>query len=592
MASVKLAVPLMMVIIGVVAYGTIVESLYNAEMAKLKVYQTPWFESLMVLLWCNILFATLTRWPWKKHHLGFLITHLGLLLLLAGGMITGLFGLDGTLRLMEQEEGNSVVLSDLVLGIATSNQNNYSFYPIRRSTKELDAGAYDSINNTLGSLLKIQKSLPFVENRSDLTGHAPLGEGAFGLSFRIKSPFFDTTQWLHSELQPSVAMGPAQFQLQEQKPAKVVKSIKNQVPSPNQSKGSWLIVKNKSDQKELQRIALTSTLSKKQFTVNKINVDIQKVFHRATVGQQGINENPDGPSNPAIELSLTFDGQKYRDIVFAKYPGFSLLQKPDFPLMFVYETSEAPEDNVASAHGGEMPSAGGNEVQFSYNRQAPETVELILKKSGKSVLQKSIKLGEVVTTPWMGIQITLNALHWNSTKEDQVVPITPTEKANFLPPSALQIEPYQGAPADQLWITEGEEKSLAVNDRAYGIYYGRRIETLPFKLKLNSFKKVDYPGSSMAKSFESQVTISDSQKNVLISMNEPLEYKGYTIYQSSYEQFPGGGAASIFSVNKDPGRPLKYWGSIILCLGIVVFTVMRTRWYQRRMQGNLNRINN
>jgi hypothetical protein len=67
-------------------------------------------------------------------------------------------------------------------------------------------------------------------------------------------------------------------------------------------------------------------------------------------------------------------------------------------------------------------------------------------------------------------------------------------------------------------------------------------------------------------------------------MNEPLEHHGFTVYQSSYEELPNGKYASVFSINRDPGRALKYLGSLILCFGIIAFTVMRSRWYLKRIR--------
>jgi hypothetical protein len=53
-------------------------------------------------------------------------------------------------------------------------------------------------------------------------------------------------------------------------------------------------------------------------------------------------------------------------------------------------------------------------------------------------------------------------------------------------------------------------------------------------------------------------------------MNEPLSHGKYTFYQSSFQELGGGKSASILSVAYDPGRTLKYLGSLMICLGIGV----------------------
>ena len=60
-----------------------------------------------------------------------------------------------------------------------------------------------------------------------------------------------------------------------------------------------------------------------------------------------------------------------------------------------------------------------------------------------------------------------------------------------------------------------------------------------------------------------------------------MKHEGYTIYQASYSIQPGQ-TLSIFSVNQDPGRSLKYIGSLILSLGIILITLMRSNFWKKK----------
>ncbi|MEK6580525.1 MAG: cytochrome c biogenesis protein ResB, partial [Bdellovibrionota bacterium] len=111
------------------------------------------------------------------------------------------------------------------------------------------------------------------------------------------------------------------------------------------------------------------------------------------------------------------------------------------------------------------------------------------------------------------------------------------------------------------------------------VYYGPDSIQLPFHLQLEQFTKVDYPGTETAMSYQSQVKVNGQGENITIAMNEPLHRSGFTLYQSSYVLEPGQPPMSIFSVNRDPGRWVKYVGSIILVLGIAIFALMRSHWY-------------
>ena len=112
------------------------------------------------------------------------------------------------------------------------------------------------------------------------------------------------------------------------------------------------------------------------------------------------------------------------------------------------------------------------------------------------------------------------------------------------------------------------------------ISYGPKRVMVPFSLQLNRFELERYPGSMQPASFSSRVTVLADQKNRFeqtISMNEPLEWKRFTFYQSSYEDAFPRPTVSIFSVNHDPGRALKYLGSLILVVGIIHFYIARAR---------------
>ncbi len=97
--SLKMAMWLFLVIIVASAVGTIYESRFDAQIARHYVYQAPWFTAWLILLCVTLACATFTRLPWKKKHTGFVITHLGIIVLLIGGMIGRHFGIEGSITL-------------------------------------------------------------------------------------------------------------------------------------------------------------------------------------------------------------------------------------------------------------------------------------------------------------------------------------------------------------------------------------------------------------------------------------------------------------------------------------------------------------
>src|SRR5258708_36731266 len=91
-ASLKLAVVLLAVIIVAAIAGTLYESSFDAKVASAYVYGAPWFNLWLLLLGANLTCSALSRWPWRKHHLAFLITHLGFITLLIGSPIGTICG--------------------------------------------------------------------------------------------------------------------------------------------------------------------------------------------------------------------------------------------------------------------------------------------------------------------------------------------------------------------------------------------------------------------------------------------------------------------------------------------------------------------
>jgi cytochrome c biogenesis protein ResB len=106
LSSIKLALPLILVILVLLAAGTVVESRYSAAEAQRLVYGAWWFSLVLFLLGLNVFCSAISRFPWKKHQTGFVVTHLGTLVILAGSFITQQYGLEGQVALIEGEEAH------------------------------------------------------------------------------------------------------------------------------------------------------------------------------------------------------------------------------------------------------------------------------------------------------------------------------------------------------------------------------------------------------------------------------------------------------------------------------------------------------
>jgi cytochrome c-type biogenesis protein CcsB len=115
-----------------------------------------------------------------------------------------------------------------------------------------------------------------------------------------------------------------------------------------------------------------------------------------------------------------------------------------------------------------------------------------------------------------------------------------------------------------------ESKSVKIGKLDYTFFYGSKVYTLPFNIKLNDFIAQKYPGTEKSySSFESKVTVQDGKKpfDARIFMNNILDYEGYRFFQSSFDPDEKG---TVLSVNHD------YWGSLITYIGyfMLYFSMM------------------
>lgn len=97
---------------------------------------------------------------------------------------------------------------------------------------------------------------------------------------------------------------------------------------------------------------------------------------------------------------------------------------------------------------------------------------------------------------------------------------------------------------------------------------------MPFTIRLEDFRKLDHPGLTMARSFESDVTKIENgtEQKVRIQMNEPLRHGGLVVFQSSWapqdREIPR--MYSIFSVVRNPSDYWPLYACIVIGVGLLL----------------------
>jgi cytochrome c biogenesis protein ResB len=114
-----------------------------------------------------------------------------------------------------------------------------------------------------------------------------------------------------------------------------------------------------------------------------------------------------------------------------------------------------------------------------------------------------------------------------------------------------------------------------------------RTWPLPFNVILDDFTRELHPGTSRPASFSSDVTVIDPEatQKIHISMNKPLRYKGYTLFQASWgpqNAGPNDPLFSSFAVVRNPADQWPLYGCIIITAGLLIHFCYRLILYLRR----------
>ena len=152
---------------------------------------------------------------------------------------------------------------------------------------------------------------------------------------------------------------------------------------------------------------------------------------------------------------------------------------------------------------------------------------------------------------------------------------------------AVFIEPIAGGRSYGTWLVSnalGAPQSFIHEGRTYALSLRQRREYLPYSLTLKKFSHDVYPGTDIPKNFSSLVHLSNAargeERDVLISMNQPLRYAGKAFYQASFGK---NDTLSILQVVENPGWLLPYISCMLVAAGLVLhFALSLGRSLRRR----------
>jgi ABC-type transport system involved in cytochrome c biogenesis permease subunit len=129
-------------------------------------------------------------------------------------------------------------------------------------------------------------------------------------------------------------------------------------------------------------------------------------------------------------------------------------------------------------------------------------------------------------------------------------------------------------------------EKLSAGDVTYDLFLRFKREYKPYTLSLVDVRKDDYLASDTPRNYSSDVKIVDPEsgvdEQVHIKMNDPLRYRGDTLYQSGYHKLPDGEATTL-QVVRNRGWMIPYVACMVVVIGMVAhFLISVTRFVGRR----------
>lgn len=283
-------------------------------------------------------------------------------------------------------------------------------------------------------------------------------------------------------------------------------------------------------------------------------------FADFAIAETGLVSRSADPNNPAV--SFTISGPEGTDayMLFAFHPDFQLShgREHQLPIEVTYAHPAAtllPPNAIALV-------------------QAPDghLLAVMTDAAGQRHVVDPMAVGQSYTHPGLGYAVTVAAHYPRARVEQHFV-----NRGDEIKSEAVHVVAREGDQQAEAWLSLRGTAELPLGQEPIVVEYRPGQYALPVQVKLLDFRKIDYPGTSMAAGFEADVELTDPQRGVAlkrtISMNNPLKYGGYSFFQSSY--FMGEVETTVLSVRNDPGTPLVYAGFLIVVLGIVAMFLRR-----------------
>ena len=551
---------LLMLLVVSMGFATIFESMRGTQQALALFYKSGWFTILLAIAGINLLASMIARLPFRKRNLGFMLTHVGIVVTLIGAAVTHKWGIDGRIGMFEGDVTDTYVDSyteSLTLTPMTADSESTtldlptwlsrSFQPA--SDIDMQPLVAGKTNIAVSQFLPDAVFVSGVENNAQDVHHA--------VEVALDAHGQNHPTWLMQGDTLTLHGRRAVLHVVDKEDAFNQLLVDDSVGRPGEHDVVRITINNKTMEVPVR----TSRDAPVPVGQTGMSIHVLRYFWSASVERGGgiINASKE-PKNPMIEVELTGPAGTDTRRCFAKFPDFGMGhgQDTEEEVKVVYVAPSPAPGTAAPIEVFLHPGSGRLAVRFSADGVDPVTTP--------------IKLGVPVETPWQNHTFRVTR-HYDHARpmEDRYAAVDPPGKEAR---RVVELTWTDKSGNRSAWLPKYTRKMITVDGASYGISYTDKIVPLGFKITLNDFEVGHYPGTMSPRTFESSVTMVEPQTGLtikrVISMNNPASFGGFELFQSAWNQDETGRKISYLSISRDPGTSIVYAGYIITTLGMIL----------------------
>jgi len=605
LGSLKLAVILLITIAGAIAFATVMESKFDSAVARYYIYNAAWFNVWLLALALNLLCAAFTRWPWQKKHVGFVLTHAGIILMLTGAVVGRIWGFEAFVTLDKTKPPeNRLIMHEDILTIDTSSgvrgqvpfdtemrpptearpfslplEGSPLKLVIDRSTENLVPD--DNLAASADPLAPFGVGLHFINTgmNQNVPATLMLGDGADTFNFfgMAKVQVVDSLDEAHPIAPPPVP-----------EPAATPASPRDETPfhetqlafakSPQTP-----VVDTDSDARSGYAVTLAAVTGKPD------------EFEATVTGPSGVSKALPVKEAGGRWSNLLGDGDPVMFRVAKYWPDFAMKDgvpvsasnQPRNPAVLVQVTGPtkllpaAPPKPAAPA----PPLPQGLVMRIAPAKE-PGRIVYEMERAGKIEARATVAQGETIHLGWSKWAAKVDSILPHAELHRDMKELTgdvpPMLAASLRPGVRARLVAPDGSSGPAEWVPSGAAMELFNGHDFTWVGYGERVVPLDFSITLENFQVPRDEGTETPSNYISDLRFEQPSTGRVVrgtaKMNSPAMFPGdfwrsllgwnYKFSQANWN--PQNVNETTLQVLYDPGWPFKWVGSLGICGGIAL----------------------